>query len=158
MTTSHKLLLGFGTLTALFIAVVAAVLVQVRSIENSVREWGPTARPRSVATRELEINAFAYVLAVRTYLHQGEPQARQEAAAAAAAVMPIVFAGAPVVNTITAMLVHPPEGKIPPLFILGCVLAVTGAALVAKFSPSNTGASAHKPAAASTPAGEPAKH
>jgi hypothetical protein len=79
--------------------------------------------------------------------------------AAAAAVMPIVFAGAPVVNTITAMLVHPPEGgmkSIPLPFIIGCMLAVCGAFMVAKFAPSNTGAAAaHKPAAVS---GEPAKH
>ncbi len=80
-------------------------------------------------------------------------------AAAAAAVMPIVFAGAPVVNTITAMLVHPPEGgmkSIPLPFIIGCVLAVSGAFLVAKFSPSNTGSGSHKPAPATSSA--PAKH
>lgn len=62
--------------------------------------------------------------------------------AAAAAVMPIVFAGAPVVNTITAMIIHPPEGglkSIPMPFIAGCVLAVCGAFLVAKYAPSNTG-------------------
>jgi hypothetical protein len=77
--------------------------------------------------------------------------------AAAAAVMPIVFAGAPVVNTITAMLIHPPEGglkSIPMPFIAGCILAVGGAFLVAKYAPSNTGGgTAHKPATA-----EPAKH
>jgi hypothetical protein len=62
--------------------------------------------------------------------------------AAAAAVMPIVFAGAPVINTITAMIVHPPEGgwsKIPLPFVAGCLLAVAGAFLVAKYAPSNTG-------------------
>lgn len=79
--------------------------------------------------------------------------------AAAAAVMPIVFAGAPVVNTITAMLIHPPEGglkSIPMPFIAGCILAVGGAFLVAKYAPSNTGggAAAHKPATTA----EPAKH
>jgi hypothetical protein len=66
-------------------------------------------------------------------------------AAAAAAVMPIVFAGAPIVNTITAMLKHPPEGglkSLPLPFILGCVLAASGAFLVAKFAPSNTGVAA----------------
>ncbi|HRJ09752.1 MAG TPA: hypothetical protein PLP58_14335, partial [Prosthecobacter sp.] len=66
--------------------------------------------------------------------------------AAAAAVMPIVFAGAPIVNTITAMLIHPPEGgwsKLPLPFIAGCVLAAGGAFLVAKFAPSNTGTPAH---------------
>lgn len=78
--------------------------------------------------------------------------------AAAAAVMPIVFAGAPVVNTITAMLIHPPEGgmkAIPLPFVLGCLLAVSGAFLVAKFAPSNTAGAPTTKAAASTSA---AKH
>ena len=65
--------------------------------------------------------------------------------AAAAAVMPIVFAGAPVINTITAMIIHPPEGGLKALplpFIAGCILAVGGAFLVAKYAPSNTGGAA----------------
>ncbi len=68
--------------------------------------------------------------------------------AAAAAVMPIVFAGAPVVNTLVAMTIHPPEGgwkALPLPFILGCVLAATGAFLVAKFAPANTGGGHAKP-------------
>jgi hypothetical protein len=76
--------------------------------------------------------------------------------AAAAAVMPIVFAGAPIVNTIVAMALHPPEGGIkglPVPFILGCVLAACGAFLVAKYAPSNTGAPAkHTHAAPANPA------
>lgn len=70
--------------------------------------------------------------------------------AAAAAVMPIVFGGAPVINTLTAMLLHPPEGgfkAIPLPFVLGCVLAAVGAFMVAKYAPSNTGG-APKPAVA----------
>lgn len=70
-------------------------------------------------------------------------------AAAAAAVMPIVFAGAPIVNACVAMLAHPPEGgfkAIPPMFYLGIVLAAGGGFLVAKFAPTNTGGK--KPAAA----------
>jgi len=65
--------------------------------------------------------------------------------AAAAAVMPIVFAGAPVINTITAMIIHPPEGGLKALplpFIAGCLLAIGGAFLVAKYAPSNTGPAA----------------
>lgn len=72
--------------------------------------------------------------------------------AAAAAVMPIVFAGAPIVNTIVAMSVHPPAGgwkSLPGPFILGCVLAASGAFLVAKYAPSNVGAGA-KPSASHT--------
>jgi hypothetical protein len=63
-------------------------------------------------------------------------------ASAAAAVMPIVFALAPIVNTITAMLKHPPEDgmkSIPWQFIAGCVLAATGAYLVSAYAPSNRG-------------------
>ncbi|KAB2645975.1 MAG: hypothetical protein DVB33_10280 [Verrucomicrobia bacterium] len=62
--------------------------------------------------------------------------------AAAAAVMPIVFAGAPIINTIVAMTVHPPEGgfkSLPIPFLLGCVMAAGGAFLVAKYAPTNTG-------------------
>lgn len=72
--------------------------------------------------------------------------------AAAAAVMPIVFAGAPIVNTIVAMAVHPPAGglkSLPLPFVLGCVMAATGAFLVAKFAPSNIGRT--PPPAAATP-------
>lgn len=81
--------------------------------------------------------------------------------AAAAAVMPIVFAGAPIINTIVAMALHPPEGGLKALplpFILGCVLAAIGAFLVAKFAPSNVGAPAKPPAATAAPASNPSAH
>jgi len=64
-------------------------------------------------------------------------------------VMPIVFGGAPIINTIVAMLLHPPQGglrALPVPFLLGCVLAAGGAFMVAKYAPSNTGGAA-KPAA-----------
>ena len=89
------------------------------------------------------LGAFTLVLALGA-------AAQMYKGAAAAAVMPIVFGGAPIVNTITAMWLHPPEGGIknlPVPFLLGCVLAASGAFLVAKYAPSNTGA-AGKPAAA----------
>lgn len=70
--------------------------------------------------------------------------------AAAAAVMPIVFGGAPVINTLTAMLLHRPDKAIPPQFIIGCILAVIGTVMVSKYAPSNTGAAAHPPAAAAS--------
>jgi len=59
---------------------------------------------------------------------------------AAAAVMPIVFAGAPIVNTVVAISVHPPKGGIKALplpFLLGCVLAAAGAFMVAKYAPAS---------------------
>jgi len=72
--------------------------------------------------------------------------------AAAAAVMPIVFAGAPIVNTVVAMSVHPPEGgwkSLPVPFVLGCVLAAGGAFMVAKYAPSSAG---HTTSPATSPA------
>lgn len=82
--------------------------------------------------------------------------------AAAAAVMPIVFGGAPVVNTLVAMLLHPPTGglkSLPLPFLFGCVLAATGAFMVAKYAPSNTGGGAKPAAAQAAPAvtGAPAR-
>lgn len=91
------------------------------------------------------IGAFTLVLALgaAAQIYKG---------AAAAAVMPIVFGGAPIVNTLVAMSVHPPAGglkSIPVPFVLGCLLAATGAFLVAKYAPSNAGPT---PAPASQPA------
>jgi hypothetical protein len=50
-------------------------------------------------------------------------------------VMPLVFAGAPVVNVIVTMLLHPPKTTPNPLLYLGFVLAATGAGLVLYFKP-----------------------
>lgn len=76
--------------------------------------------------------------------------------AAPSAVMPIVFGGAPIVNAIVAMLVHPPAGgfkAIPMPFLAGIVLAALGAFLVAKYAPTNQGAPAKPAVAAGAQAG-----
>ncbi|MDW8364620.1 MAG: hypothetical protein RMK49_02115 [Abditibacteriales bacterium] len=55
-----------------------------------------------------------------------------------AVVMSIVFAGAPIVNAIISMLVHPPEGglsALKPPFLLGILLAALGGFLVTKYRP-----------------------
>lgn len=51
-----------------------------------------------------------------------------------AAVMSIVFAGAPVINALVSLAMHPPK-SVPPLFIVGILLAATGGFLVTKFKP-----------------------
>lgn len=53
-------------------------------------------------------------------------------------VMSIVFAGAPVVNAIVSVLLHPPEGgigSIKPLFFVGILLAALGGFLVTMYKP-----------------------
>lgn len=55
-----------------------------------------------------------------------------------ATVMTIIFAGAPVVNAIIALSLHPPQGglkAIPLPFWAGMALAITGAALVTLYKP-----------------------
>lgn len=47
-----------------------------------------------------------------------------------AAVMSIVFAGAPIVNAVTSYMVHPPDGKLRWQFFLGILLAAVGGCLV----------------------------
>lgn len=55
-----------------------------------------------------------------------------------AAVMSIIFAGAPIVNAIYSLVQHPPAGgwgSIRPQFYLGILLAAMGGYLVTKFKP-----------------------
>ena len=68
----------------------------------------------------------------------------------AVSVMSIVFAGAPIVNAITAVAMHPPKGglsAIPAPFFLGVILAALGGFLVTKFKPGSA-----PPAAVAAPA------
>ncbi len=50
-------------------------------------------------------------------------------------VMPLVFAGAPVVNVLFSMWMHPPKTAPNPLLYVGIVLASVGAGLVLYFKP-----------------------
>ena len=50
-------------------------------------------------------------------------------------VMPIVFAGAPVINALFTMVLHPPKQSPNPLLYLGFVLAAAGAGMVLYFKP-----------------------
>jgi drug/metabolite transporter (DMT)-like permease len=65
-----------------------------------------------------------------------------------AVVMSIVFAGAPVLNAIYSLVMHPPAGgwqKLPLPFVLGIVLAAVGGCLVSLYKPA-PGAPAAQPA------------
>ncbi|MFV1994567.1 MAG: hypothetical protein ACC661_03945 [Verrucomicrobiales bacterium] len=64
-------------------------------------------------------------------------------------VMSIIFAGAPVVNAVVALSLHPPKGgwgAVPLPFYLGIVLAATGGCLVTLFKPGPAAAPAKAPA------------
>src|SRR5436190_22527418 len=71
------------------------------------------------------IGAFCVLLA---FANDGKP----------GVVMSIVFAGAPVVNAVVAILLHPPAeglGSIKPQFYLGILLAALGGCLVTLYKP-----------------------
>lgn len=50
-------------------------------------------------------------------------------------VMPIVFGGAPVINVLTTMALHPPKSSVNPLFFAGVLMAALGAGMVLYFRP-----------------------
>jgi len=49
--------------------------------------------------------------------------------------MPLVFGGAPLINALVTMLIHPPKQSPNPLFFLGYILVIAGASLVLYFKP-----------------------
>jgi hypothetical protein len=132
------------------IGIAAAAVLKMRG--SNWNFTGDGIRWSLIAGGAGAVGAFTLVLALgaAAQIYKG---------AAAAAVMPIVFGGAPIVNTLVAMGVHPPEGglkAIPAPFIIGCVLAASGAFLVAKYAPTSATAPA-KPATSETAPATPAK-
>jgi hypothetical protein len=49
--------------------------------------------------------------------------------------MPLVFGGAPIVNVLLSMVIHPPKAAVSPLLYVGFVLASLGAGMVLYFRP-----------------------
>jgi len=50
-------------------------------------------------------------------------------------VMPLVFGGAPIVNVLLAMMIHPPRSAPNPMLYVGFLLASIGAAMVLYYKP-----------------------
>ncbi|MSO81980.1 MAG: hypothetical protein EXQ53_01600 [Acidobacteria bacterium] len=50
-------------------------------------------------------------------------------------VMPLVFGGAPIVNVLVSIAIHPPKQALSPLLLVGFVLASLGAAMVLYYRP-----------------------
>jgi hypothetical protein len=50
-------------------------------------------------------------------------------------VMPLVFGGAPIVNVLLTMALHPPKSTVNPMLYIGFLLASIGAAMVLYFRP-----------------------
>ena len=52
-------------------------------------------------------------------------------------VMPLVFGGAPIVNVLFSMMLHPPKSAINPMLYLGFLFASVGAGMVLYFRPTS---------------------
>jgi hypothetical protein len=52
-------------------------------------------------------------------------------------VMPLVFGGAPIVNVLFSMILHPPKSAINPMLYLGFLFASVGAGMVLYFRPTS---------------------
>lgn len=52
-------------------------------------------------------------------------------------VMPIVFGGAPIVNTLLTMTLNPPKEHVNPLVWIGVIVTAVGAAMVLYFRPAH---------------------
>jgi hypothetical protein len=79
------------------------------------------------------IGAFFVLLALGSGAKQG-----MSPGIVAISVMSIVFAGAPIVNAVVGIAMHPPKGglsAVPLPFILGILLAALGGFMVTKFKP-----------------------
>jgi hypothetical protein len=50
-------------------------------------------------------------------------------------VMPLVFGGAPLVNVLVSVWLHPPKAAVSPMLYLGFLLAAVGAGMVLYFKP-----------------------
>ena len=50
-------------------------------------------------------------------------------------VMPLVFGGAPIINVLVSMVIHPPKSAINPMLFVGFALASVGAGMVLYYRP-----------------------
>jgi len=104
-----------------------AVLVPVISLSYQGQLQGFTMKGSVAATLAGTLGAAGAVCIIFAFRAGGLPTY----------VMPLVFAGAPLVNVIFSMWLHPPKVSPNPLLYLGFVLAATGAGLVLYFKPAS---------------------
>ena len=129
---------------AYFLTAVLAPLIVLLASKNMSWEMPPKGMWLSLFAGILgAIGAFFVLLAMGSGAKAG-----MNPGIVAVSVMSIIFAGAPIINAIVSIALHPPKGgltAIPVPFILGIILAAVGGFMVTKFKP----ASAPPPSAAS---------
>lgn len=101
------------------------VLVPVAALSYQGDLRGFTTKGSVAATLGGALGAIGAICIIFAFKYGGLPTY----------VMPLVFAGAPLVNVLYSMWEHPPKTAPNPLLYLGFVLAAVGAGLVLYFKP-----------------------
>jgi hypothetical protein len=101
------------------------VLVPVASLAYQGELRGFSASGTTTATVAGALGAIGAVCIIGAFRAGGLPTY----------VMPLVFAGAPLVNVVVTIWTHPPRHAPNPLLYVGFVLAAAGAAMVLYFKP-----------------------
>lgn len=133
---------------AYFLVAVLAPLVVLLLSKNM--SWNMPAKGMGLSLLAGTLGAFGafgVLLAMGAGGKAGMPPA-----VVAVSVMSLIFAGAPIVNALVSIALHPPKGglaAIPWPFIAGILIAATGTYMVTKFKPS-PGAPPVKPIATSS--------
>ena len=91
------------------------------------------AEPLLMTSKGVSISTFAGFLGAAGAL--GVIFATSRYGGSPLVVAPLVFAGAPIVNTFVSMILHKPKETPSVLFFLGLLLAAAGAAMVLRFRP-----------------------
>jgi drug/metabolite transporter (DMT)-like permease len=110
-------------LAYMLIGVVVPLVALVSQGELSSRGW--TTAGFTQATLAGGLGAIGAVFIIYAFRSGGLPTY----------VMPLVFGGAPVVNVLFSMWLHPPKVPPNPLLWVGMVLVAVGASLVLYFKP-----------------------
>lgn len=102
-----------------------AVLVPVAALtsQGELRNFSLTGT--ATATMAGALGALGAVCITYAFRHGGTPFL----------VMPLVFGGAPIVNVLAAMVMHPPKVAPSPMLYVGFLMAAAGAGLVLYFRP-----------------------
>jgi hypothetical protein len=105
------------------IGVIVPVIMLASQGELNATGWN--AFGATTATVAGALGAIGAVCIILAFKNKGLPTY----------VMPLVFGGAPVINVLVTMLIHPPKSTPNPLLFVGFLLVVLGASMVLYFRP-----------------------
>lgn len=105
------------------IGVIVPILMLASQGQLSAQGWNTFGA--TTATAAGALGAIGAVCIILAFKNQGAP----------AYVMPLVFGGAPMINVLVTMVLHPPKTTPNPLLYVGFLLVVLGASMVLYFKP-----------------------